>query len=126
MPKFMTKKSKRSKKGSSSKGANQQTIERAFSLAHKYNRKGKKWQQLTNKVTRCIVKDMFPISIVEKQGFKQMLESFDPRYQLPSRKHFSKITIPALFNSTQAALSSTLREVEFFPALVQYMYATLS
>ena len=45
---------------------------------------------------------MLPISIVEKQGFKQMLESFDPRYQLPSRKHFSKITIPALFNSISA------------------------
>ena len=32
-----------------------------------------------------------------------MLESFDPRYQLPSRKHFSKTAIPALFNSTQSA-----------------------
>ena len=45
------KKSKRSKKESYSKGADQQSIEHAFSLAHKYDRKGKKWQQLTNKVT---------------------------------------------------------------------------
>ena len=108
------KKSKRNSKGSSSKGINQQTIEHTFGLSHKYDRKGKKWQQLTNKVTRCIAKDMIPISIVEKPGFKQMLESFDPRYQLPSRKHFSKIAIPALFNSTQSALTSTLQEVEFF------------
>ena len=40
-----------------------------------------------------------------------MLENFDPRYQLPLRKHFSKTTIPALFNSTQSALG------EFFPVL---------
>ena len=92
----------------------QQSIERAFSLSQKYDRKGKKWQQLTNKVTRCIAKDMLPISIVEKPGFKQMLESFDPRYQLPSRKHFSKTAIPALFNSTQSALASTLQEVKHF------------
>ena len=70
------------------------------------------------------MKDMLPISIVEKQGFKQMLESFDPRYQLPSRKHFSKITIPALFNSTQAALSSTLREVEFFSSTTDLWSST--
>ena len=101
------KKSKRNSKGSSLKGINQQTIE-------KYDRMGKKWQQLTNKVTRCIAKDMLPISIVEKPGFKQMLESFDPRYQLPLRKHFSKIAIPAKFNSTQSVLTSTLQEVEFF------------
>ena len=74
---------------------------------------------------------MLPISIVEKPGFKQMLESFDPRYQLPSRKHFSKATIPALFNSTQSALASTLQEVEFFSSttdlcLVQCVHATLS
>ena len=68
--------SKRNKKGLSSKGADQQTIGQVFSLAQDYDQKGKKWQQLT----RCIVK---PISIVEKPGFKQMLESFDPRYQIP-------------------------------------------
>ena len=108
------KKSKnRGYKGSSSKDI-QQTIEQTFSLSQKYDRNGKKWQQLTDKVTRCIAKDMLPISIVEKSGFKLMLESFDPRYQLPSRKHFSKITIPALFNSTQSALVSTLQEVEYF------------
>ena len=56
-------------------------------------------------------------AIVEKPGFKQMLESFDPRYQLPSRKHFSKIAIPALFNSTQSALTSISQEVEFFSSI---------
>ena len=43
-----------------------------------------------------------------------MLESIEPRYQLPSRKHFSKTAIPALFNSTQSALASTLQEVKHF------------
>jgi len=47
------------------------------------------------------MKDVLPISIIEKQGFKQMLEGFDSRYQLPSRIHFSKTTILALLNTTQ-------------------------
>ena len=41
------------------------------------------------------------------------------KYQLLSRKHFLKGTIPALFNSTQSVLAyaSTLQEIEFFPVL---------
>ena len=108
---------KKCSKALSSKGSDQQTIEHAFSLGQKYDRKGKKWQQLMDKVTRCIVKYILPISIVEKPGFKQMLESFDPRYQLPSIKHFSKIAIPALFNSTQSTLASILHEVKIFAVL---------
>jgi len=61
---------------------------------------------------------MLPIYIVEKPGFKQMLETFDPRYQLPSRKYFSKATIPALFNTTQSALASILHEVEYFSSTI--------
>ena len=65
-------------------------IVHAFSQSQKYNRKSKKWQKLTNVMTRCITKDMLPMAIVEKSGFKKMLETFDPRYQLPSRKYVSQ------------------------------------
>jgi len=98
---------KKNSKVSSLKVNDQQTIEYTFSLGQKYEQKGKKWQQLTKKVTRCIAKDMLPISIVEKPGFKQMLETFDPRYQLPSRKHFSKTTIPVQHHTISISFNPT-------------------
>ena len=65
-------------------------------------------------ITRCIAKDMLPMNIIKKPGFKQMLEGFDPRYQPPSRKYISKVTIPSLYNSTQAAVTAALQEIDHF------------
>jgi len=93
----------------------QQTIKYTFSLGQKYDQKGKKWQQLTNKVMQCIAKDMLPISIVEKPEFKQILESFDPRYQLLLRKHFS--------NTIKSALASTLHDIEYFSSTTDVWYS---
>jgi len=83
-------------KAKPSRSEDQPTIEHAFTQSQNYNRKSKKWQQLTNVVTKCIAKDMLPMAIVEKPGFKRTLETFDPRYQLPSRKYISQVTIPSL------------------------------
>jgi len=89
-------------------------IEHAFTQSQKYNRKSKKWQQLTNAVTRRITKDMLPMAIVEKPGFKKMLEASDPRYQLPTRKYISQETISSLYNSTQASVTSMLQGASHF------------
>ena len=92
----------------------QPTIVHAFSQNQKYERKSKKWQKLTNVVSRCIAKDMLPMAIVEKPGFKNMSETFDPRYQLPSRKYISQEAIPSLYNSTQASVTSMLQSASHF------------
>ena len=57
---------------------------------------------------------MLPVAIVEKSGFKKMLETFDPRYQLPSCKHISQVIIPALYNSTQASVTALLQGASHF------------
>jgi len=41
-----------------------------------------------------------PIYSVKKEGFRQLLHSFDPQYELPSRKYFSNTTIPKLYAKT--------------------------
>ena len=45
-----------------------------------------------------------------------MLATFDPRYELPSCKYFSKIGIPRLYNSVKSAVEKELKEMEFFSA----------
>ena len=92
----------------------QSTIVHAFSQSQKYNRKSKKWQKSTNIMTRCIVKDMLPMAVVEKPGFKKMLETFDSRYQLPSLKYISQEAIPSLYNSTRASVTSMLQGTSHF------------
>ena len=43
---------------------------------------------------------MLPVYTVEKPGFVNLLKQFDPQYELPSRKYFSKTAIPKLYEST--------------------------
>ena len=46
---------------------------------------------LTDSIINMIVNDMRPLSMVEDEGFKQMIKTFHPGYTLPSRTHFTKL-----------------------------------
>ena len=63
----------------------QSSLPNTLRSGHKYERKSRKWQQLTDAVTYCLAKDMMPIYSVEKEGFVRLLHSLDSQYELPSR-----------------------------------------
>ena len=88
----------------------------ALQKSAKYERSSKKWKELTDSVTLCLAKDMIPIYSVEKEGFREMLRKFEAQYDLPGRKYFSQIAIPALYSSTREKVKSDLQDVEFFAA----------
>ena len=46
---------------------------------------------LTDSIISIIVNDMRPLSMVEDEGFKQMIKTFHPGYTLPFRTHFTKL-----------------------------------
>ena len=75
----------------------QPSLPNTLRSGHKYERKSRKWQQLTDAVTYCLAKDMMPIYSVEKEGFVRLLHSLDSQYELPSRKYFSNVAIPKLY-----------------------------
>ena len=62
----------------------QPTLAETITNSQRYERKGKKWKELTDAITFFIAKDVLPISSVEKPGFKRLLNSLDPRYEVPS------------------------------------------
>ena len=45
--------------------------------------------ELTDSVTRFIVKDSMPINTVKKSGFTDMIKKFHSRYDLPLNKRLS-------------------------------------
>ena len=59
---------------------------------------------------------MLPVYTVEKEGFANLLKQFDPQYELPSRKYFSKIAIPKLYESTQEFVLNNIKNVNFCSA----------
>jgi len=54
---------------------------------------------------------------VEKSGFKLLVSKLNPRYNLPSRKHFTEVEIPKLYVEVRdTVVKPKLAEVEFFSA----------
>ena len=64
---------------------------------------------------------MLPIYTVKKEGFKAMLRKFNPRYDLPSRNHFSRVVLPALYSETREKLEMLLGGDEVECTLVQVL-----
>jgi hypothetical protein len=59
---------------------------------------------------------MIPISMVEKPGFRSMLQVFNLRYKLPSRSYFKRVAIPSLYATSSEKIEQDIvdREVSFF------------
>ena len=92
----------------------QMTLASSFSKAVPYEKKSQKWKEITAAVTHYIAKDMAPISVVEKPGFKNLVKTLDPKYQLPSRKFFAEKALPELYISEREKLAHTLTDVTFY------------
>ena len=45
-------------------------------------------------VAYYLAKDAVPLCTVDKPGFRHFVLKLNPRYDLPSRKHFSSMEIP--------------------------------
>ena len=101
---------------SSSSATNQSSIPELFTRAQKYEKSTKRWREITDSVTYCISKDMLPIYTTEKEGFRRLVETLDPRYEMPSAKYFSNTAIPALFEKTREKVVGEITSAKYFSA----------
>ncbi|XP_048017725.1 E3 SUMO-protein ligase ZBED1-like [Megalobrama amblycephala] len=69
-------------------------------------------QSITKSIAEFICKDLRPYSVVENDGFCRMLTTLEPRYEIPSRRHFTDKVIPALYADTRAKVEGALRSAK--------------
>ena len=62
--------------------------------------KSQEYKRLIKSVTFCLAQDMLPISTVDKVGFREILCTFNPRYNLPCQNHFINVAILELVSET--------------------------
>ena len=98
----------------SSSSTSQVSIPELFTKGPKYERSTRRWREITDLVTYCISKDMFPIYTMEKVGFRRLVETLDPRYEMPSAKYFSNIAIPALFEKTREWVVAEVTSARYY------------
>ena len=51
---------------------------------------------------------MRPYSVVENDGFCELLHTLEPKYKIPSRQHFSETCIPRLYSEVKDEIKREL------------------
>ena len=69
--------------------------------------------KITRYVAEMIALDNQPFSIVEDNGFKQLVEVLEPRYKLPSRRYFTEVAIPDMYQGVREAMLEFLDQVDY-------------
>jgi len=85
-------KAKESKKKKPGESSNKQvTLPVAIERMQPYPSSSKRAQEITNALSHSIVKEMMPFNIVERPGFRKLLNKLNDRYNIPSRKYFNLV-----------------------------------
>lgn len=69
-------------------------------------------KQITNALVSFIAGNLTPLSVVENPDFKTLIESLNPKYQLPSRKHLSTKILQQKSSEIQSDIKEKLRSVQ--------------
>ncbi|XP_037124783.1 E3 SUMO-protein ligase ZBED1-like [Syngnathus acus] len=93
---------------------NQRTIQETTTRGAPYDRKSKRWTDITNAITIHLAKDLVALNTVEKEGFKHMIKTLDPRYEVPNRKYFSQVAIPNLYEKRRTKLETDMAAVRHY------------
>lgn len=90
----------------SSSGQQQQSIEDSLNKLPSGSEKAKR---ITRSIGQFIAKDLRPYSVVENEGFRNLLYNLEPRYVIPSRKTITEKTVPNLYNEVVSEVKLSLR-----------------
>ena len=79
------------------KDPTQLTLAESIDRAWQYPPNSSQAQEINKEVCHFLTMGMHPISTVEEIGFRSLMYKLNPRYNCPSRKHFSKKELPQLY-----------------------------
>ena len=108
------KESKKKQAAERSEKTKQVTLPAAIERTQPYPSGSKRAQEITNALSHFIAKEMMPFNIVERLGFRKLLNKLDDRYVIPSRKYFAKTAIPALYTDTRGRIAESLKSAEYY------------
>lgn len=73
-------------------------IQQAFENCKKFPRDSEKAKAINDRLMEFIALDDQPFSVVEDPGFRKLIAHLEPRYTIPSRRFFSDVSLPALYD----------------------------
>ncbi|XP_070409529.1 zinc finger BED domain-containing protein 4-like [Nothobranchius furzeri] len=84
----------------------------AFAAKQPFSANHPRSKRITDMIGKMICTDLEPFSVVERRGFKSLVAFLEPKYQLPSRHHFSRTVVPELYEAMRGELVQTLKAAD--------------
>ncbi len=64
---------------------------------------------ITDALVCFVVEDLVPLSVVDSTRFNKLLDTLDPKYQIPSRKHLSTVLLKRKYDGVKSSILTTAR-----------------
>jgi len=93
--------------------SSQTTLEGSFKAAKIWDINDSRSQAISNKIVKMMASDNQPFSIVEDQGFIELLAHLEHRYLIPSRKYFTQEALPKLYDNVRSSIANELGKAKF-------------
>ena len=84
---------------------NTQTEKQALTF---YDPNSQESKKITKAIAEMIVLDLEPYALVARRGFRNLLKTIAPRYQIPHRTTFSRSIIPAMYEQEKQKLAEKI------------------
>uniref|UniRef100_A0A087Y3Q6 Uncharacterized protein n=1 Tax=Poecilia formosa TaxID=48698 RepID=A0A087Y3Q6_POEFO len=81
-------------------------------FSHKLPTTSPRSQNITETIAYFIRQDLRSYSVVENAGFRRMVNAMEPRYQIPTREHLTKVCVPRLYAQTKAHVKASIDSAE--------------
>ncbi|XP_077411679.1 E3 SUMO-protein ligase ZBED1-like isoform X2 [Vanacampus margaritifer] len=80
-----------------------------------YDEQSRRHREITDAISVFIIsEDTASAHTVEKKGFRALIKTLDPKYNMPDRKHFSDVQLPRMYEECRAKVSEELKNVEYY------------
>ena len=97
----------------SGKGYKQVTLEALAEKRKPYAADHPRAKAITERIAEMMAVDLQPFSMVDDIGFCRFMGEVEPRYALPSRRHFSESVIPSIHAKVKYQVCELLRSTSY-------------
>ena len=91
----------------------QMTLEAVIDKHKQYSIDHPRAKALSYRIAEMIAVDLQPLSVVEDTGFCRVMKLAEPRYVIPSRRHFSDVIIPQIHAKVTHLVTELLQSTKF-------------
>ena len=78
----------------------------------RYSSSDPRQKKITDALVSFIATDLLPLSLVESSSFRNLVGLLDPKYSVPSRKHFSQTLLTNKVSDVERRLKTQLQQAQ--------------